>query len=44
MSDVKTIYQPWGGLGDNLAHSIIPELCNITGYKCFLSKKSNNKL
>ena len=40
MSDVKTIYQPWGGLGDNLAHSIIPELCNIAGYKCFLSKNN----
>lgn len=37
MSNV-TIYQPWGGLGDNLAHSIIPELCNQKGIKCFLSK------
>jgi hypothetical protein len=32
------IYQPWGGLGDNLAHSIIPELCHQKGIKCFLSK------
>jgi hypothetical protein len=32
------IYQPWGGLGDNLAHSIIPELCNQAGIKCYLSK------
>ena len=37
MSDV-VIYQPWGGLGDNLAHSIIPELCKEVGKKCFLSK------
>lgn len=32
------IYQPWGGLGDNLAHSIIPELCRERGIKCYLSK------
>lgn len=32
------IYQPWGGLGDNLAHSLIPELCYQHGIKCFLSK------
>lgn len=37
MSNI-TIYQPWGGLGDNLAHSIIPELCNKKEIKCFLSK------
>jgi hypothetical protein len=34
------IYQPWGGLGDNLAHSIIPELCHQRGIKCFLSKQN----
>ena len=38
MSIEMTIYQPWGGLGDNLAHSIIPELCKATGNKCYLSK------
>lgn len=32
------IYQPWGGLGDNLAHSIIPELCSQNNIKCYLSK------
>ena len=32
------IYQPWGGLGDNLAHTPIPRLCAENGYKCFLSK------
>lgn len=36
MSDV-VIYQPWGGLGDNLAHSIIPDLCKLSGRKCYLS-------
>lgn len=35
------IYQPWGGLGDNLAHSLIPELCNRIGVKCFLSKHNH---
>jgi len=34
------IYQPWGGLGDNLAHSIIPELCNKAGLPCFLSNQN----
>jgi hypothetical protein len=34
------IYQPWGGLGDNLAHSIIPKLCYEQGIKCFLSKQN----
>lgn len=32
------IYQPWGGLGDNLAHSTLPEQCHKHGIKCFLSK------
>jgi len=31
------IYQPWGGLGDNLPHSIIPELCHRAGIKAYLS-------
>lgn len=34
------IYQPWGGLGDNLAHSIIPELCYKAGIPCYLSKQN----
>lgn len=38
MSFERIIYQPWGGLGDNLAHSIIPELCKAAGGKCYLSK------
>jgi hypothetical protein len=32
------IYQPWGGLGDNLAHTPIPRVCQELGYKCLLSK------
>lgn len=40
MSDI-IIYQPWGGLGDNLAHSVIPELCNQKGIKCYLSQHNH---
>ena len=43
MSIEMTIYQPWGGLGDNLAHSIIPELCKATGNKCYLSKHNAHR-
>lgn len=32
------IYQEWGGLGDNLAHTTIPRLCKKYGYECYLSK------
>lgn len=35
------IYQPWGGIGDNLAHSVIPELCNKYGIKCYLSEHNH---
>lgn len=35
-----TIYQPWGGLGDNMAHSVLPELCHNLGIKCYLSKQN----
>lgn len=35
-----TIYQPWGGLGDNLGHSVIPEMCHSAGIKCYLSTKN----
>lgn len=38
MSRNITIYQPWGGLGDNLAHSLIPRLCFERGDICQLSK------
>ena len=39
------IYQEWGGLGDNLAHTTIPLLCKKYGYDCYLSKhnKFNNQ-
>jgi hypothetical protein len=39
MSEI-VIYQPWGGLGDNLAHTLIPELCKEKGYKCYLSSSN----
>jgi len=44
MSKKIVIYQEWGGLGDNLAHSTIPKLCKKYGYDCYLSKhnKFNN--
>jgi len=44
MSKEIVIYQEWGGLGDNLAHTTIPRLCRDHGYKCYLSKhnKFNN--
>lgn len=35
------IYQPWGGLGDNLAHTPIPELCHNKGIKCYLSNQNS---
>lgn len=38
MSKEIVIYQEWGGLGDNLAHTTIPRLCRDYGYKCYLSK------
>jgi len=34
------IYQPWGGLGDNLAHTVIPRLCEMNNVKCFLSHQN----
>jgi hypothetical protein len=36
------IYQPWGGLGDNLAYSTLPELFSKKGYDVYIS--SNNKV
>ena len=38
MSKKIIIYQEWGGLGDNLAHTPIPRLCYEHGYKCYLSE------
>jgi len=32
------IYQPWGGLGDNLAFSTLPELYHKNGYEVYISK------
>lgn len=37
-SNPVIIYQPWGGLGDNLAHSPLAKLCYLSGRKCFLHK------
>jgi len=34
------IYQPWGGLGDNLSHSSIPEICNDLNIDCYLSNQN----
>lgn len=34
------IYQPWGGLGDNLAHSTLPEQCHKHGIRCLLSRQN----
>lgn len=40
MSKKIIIYQEWGGLGDNLAHTPIPRLCYEHGYKCYLSERN----
>lgn len=32
------IHQPWGGVGDNLQFSTLPELCFLNGEQCFLAK------
>lgn len=34
------IYQPWGGLGDNLCHTVFPPLCKKYGLKCSLSNQN----
>jgi hypothetical protein len=36
------LYQPWGGLGDNLAYSTLPELFTKKGYDVYIS--TNNKV
>jgi len=42
MSDDKIIIisQPWGGLGDNLQFSTLPELYSSLGYKVYISSKN----
>ena len=42
MSDEKTIviHQGWGGLGDNLQFSTLPELYSGLGYKVYISSKN----
>jgi|688.fasta_scaffold212596_2 hypothetical protein len=34
----KVLYQPWGGLGDNLQYSTLPELYHKLGYEFYISK------
>ena len=34
------IEQPWGGLGDNLQFSTIPELAHSLGIKVFISNRN----
>jgi hypothetical protein len=41
------IYQPWGGLGDNLQFSTLPELYKKAGHKVYISSKNayrNNEI
>ena len=41
------IYQPWGGLGDNLQYSTLPEICYYHGIDCYISNKNvynNNEI
>jgi hypothetical protein len=37
MQNEIIIYQPWGGLGDNLQFSTLPELYHSLGYKVYIS-------
>ena len=36
----KILYQPWGGLGDNLQYSTLPELYNTLGHEFYISSKN----
>ena len=36
----KILYQPWGGLGDNLQFSTLPELFYNLGYNVYISNKN----
>jgi len=38
----KILFQPWGGLGDNLQFSTLPELYDKLGYEVYIS--NNNKV
>jgi hypothetical protein len=40
MSKDIIIYQPWGGLGDNLAFSTLPKLYSELGYNVYISNKN----
>jgi hypothetical protein len=37
------IYQPWGGLGDNLQFSTLPELYHSLGYKVYISNDNAHR-
>lgn len=36
----KILYQPWGGLGDNLQYSTLPEMFSKLGYEVYISDKN----
>lgn len=36
----KILYQPWGGLGDNLQFSTLPEMFSKLGYEVYISDKN----
>jgi len=36
----KILYQPWGGLGDNLQFSTLPEMFSKLGYEVYISKNN----
>jgi hypothetical protein len=40
MPDPIVIYQPWGGLGDNLQFSTLPRLYTEKGYDVYISRKN----
>jgi hypothetical protein len=41
MSKDIIIYQPWGGLGDNLQYSTLPKLYTELGYNVYISKSNS---
>jgi hypothetical protein len=38
--DSMIIHQPWGGLGDNLLWSTLPEMCHLNGIECYISDRN----
>jgi hypothetical protein len=40
MENEIIMHQPWGGLGDNLAFSTLPELYHSRGYKVYISNNN----